>query len=145
MTDHGGPVLARMRGFAGRTELYDDRIRIMRDGIAAVIAELLGSFRAEAETVIRVDLITAFEVYRPIFLPPLLVLHYAGSQPLTGHYWRDAFAENVHMGGFFDQRDIGHFAVALESVLRAWAAPAPAVESAAGTPAGAGPAGAVRE
>lgn len=117
-------MLARMRGFAGRTELYGDRVRMVRDGIAAAMAELLGTFRAEAETVVRMDLITAFEVYRPMFLPPLLVLHYAGSRPLTGRYWRDAFAENVHMGGFFDQRDIEDFAGALEAVLRAWAAEA---------------------
>lgn len=122
MIEDGDPVLARMRGFAGRTELYSDRVRMVRDGVAAAMAELLGTFRAEVETVIRMDLITAFEVYRPMLLPPLLVLHYAGSQPLSGRYWRDAFAENVHMGGFFDQRDIEEFAVALESQLRAWAA-----------------------
>lgn len=121
MTDDSGPALARMRGFAGRTELYPDRVRMVRDGVAAAMAELLGTFRAEAETVVRVDLISAFEIYRPMFLPPLLVLHYAGSEPLTGRYWRDAFAENVHMGGFFDQRDIEHFAEVLETVMRAHA------------------------
>lgn len=51
-------------------------------------------------------------------MPPLPVLHYAGSEPLTGHYRRDAFAENVHMGGFFDRRDIEDFAEALETGLR---------------------------
>lgn len=119
MSERTGPVLARMRGFAGRTELYDDRVRMVRDGMAAAIAELLGAFRAEAETLVRLDRITAYEIFRPLFLPPLLVLHYAGSQPLSGHYWRDAFAENVHMCGFFDQRDIGRFAERLEEALRA--------------------------
>src|SRR3546814_15362774 len=79
---------------------------MVRDCMAAAVAEFLGSFRAEAETVVRLDRINAFEISRPVFLPPLLVLHYAGSRPLSGHYWRDAFAENVHMCGFFDQRDI---------------------------------------
>lgn len=119
MSERTGPVLAHMRGFAGRTELYDDRVRMVRDGVAAAIAEILGTFRAEAETLIRLDRITACEIYRPLFLPPLLVLHYAGSQPLSGHYWRDAFAENVHMCGFLDQRDIERFAERLEEALRA--------------------------
>lgn len=120
MTELSDPVIARMRGFAGRTELYDDRVRMVRDGVAAAMAEILHTFRAEAETVIRMDLITGFEVFRPLILPPLLVLHYAGSRPLSGHYWRDAFAENVHMAGFFDQRDLEHFVEELESTLREW-------------------------
>lgn len=120
MIERTDPVIARMRGFAGRTELYHDRVRMVRDGVAAALAEVLHTFRAEAETVIRMDLITGFEVYRPLLLPPLLVLHYAGSRPLTGHYWRDAFAENVHMAGFFDQRDLETFGHELETVLRAW-------------------------
>jgi hypothetical protein len=135
MTGNEGSVLARMRGFAGRTELYRDRIRMVRDGVAAAMAEVLGTFRAEAETVVRLEQLTAFEVYRPMFLPPLLVLHYAGSRPLTGHYWRDAFAENVHMCGFFDQRDVEHFAEVLEREMRP--APGrsdPAAPPAAGTP-----------
>lgn len=123
MSERTGPVLACMRGFAGRTELYDDRVRMVRDGLAAAIAEVLGTFRAEAETVIRLDQITAFEVYRPLLLPPLLVLHYAGGRPLSGHYWRDAFSENVHMCGFFDQRDIEPFAATLETVFAARPAP----------------------
>jgi|GEM_PF-916953 len=129
MVEDSGEVLARMRGFAGRTELYADRVRMVRDGVAAAMAELLGTFRAEAETVIRMDLISAFEVYRPLFLPPLLVLHYAGSQPLTGRYWRDAFAENVHMGGFFDHRDIEAFAAVLEVAQRVRATQAKGAEA----------------
>lgn len=125
MAEDSGEVLARMRGFAGRTELYADRIRMVRDGVAAAMAELLGTFRAEAETVVRLDQIAAFEVYRPLLLPPLLVLHYPGSQPLTGRYWRDAFAENVHMGGFLDQRDIDRFAATLEAALPPQRAEAP--------------------
>ena len=120
MTELSDPVIARMRGFAGRTELYDDRVRMVRDGVAAAMAEILHTFRAEAETVIRMDLITGFEVFRPLILPPLLVLHYAGSRPLSGHYWRDAFAENVHMAGFFDQRDLEEFVGELEATLREW-------------------------
>ena len=120
MTELSDPVIARMRGFAGRTELYDDRVRMVRDGVAAAMAEILNTFRAEAETVIRMDLITGFEVFRPLILPPLLVLHYAGSRPLSGHYWRDAFAENVHMAGFFDQRDLEEFVGELEATLREW-------------------------
>lgn len=118
MIEHAGPVLARMRGFAGTTELYADRVRMVREGFAAATAELLGTFRAEAETVILLDRTTAFEIYRPLFLPPLLVLHYAGSLPLSGHYWRDAFSENVHMCGFFDQRDVERFAARLDEALR---------------------------
>lgn len=132
MTEGTGRVLARMRGFAGRTELYGDRVRMVRDGVAAAMAELLGTFRAEAETVIRMDLITGFEIYRPLILPPLLVLHYAGSRPLSGNYWRDAFAENVHMAGFFDQRDVDDFAEAMEAALRelsAQAGPSASAES----------------
>src|SRR3546814_11538835 len=91
---------------------------MVRDCMAAAVAEFLGSFRAEAETVVRLDRINAFEISRPVFLPPLLVLHYAGSRPLSGHYWRDAFAENVHMCGFFDQRDIERFADRLDEALR---------------------------
>ena len=93
---------------------------MVRDGVAAAMAEILHTFRAEAETVIRMDLITGFEVFRPLILPPLLVLHYAGSRPLSGHYWRDAFAENVHMAGFFDQRDLEEFVGELEATLREW-------------------------
>ena len=99
---------------------HEDRVRMVRDGVAAAMAEILHTFRAEAETTIRMDLITGFEVFRPMILPPLLVLHYAGSRPLTGHYWRDAFAENVHMAGFLDQRDLEHFVEELETVLRLW-------------------------
>jgi len=133
MEGNQGPLLARMRGFAGRTELYGDRVRMVRDGVAAAMAELLGTFRAEAETVVRLDQLSAFEIYRPMFLPPLLVLHYAGSLPLSGHYWRDAFAENVHMCGFFDQRDVERFAEVLEGAMRALpgAAEPPAAEPAA--------------
>ena len=120
MTEQNDPVIARMSGFAGRTELYEDRVRMVRDGVAAAMAEILHTFRAEAETTIRMDLITGFEVFRPMILPPLLVLHYAGSRPLTGNYWRDAFAENVHMAGFLDQRDLEHFVEELETVLRLW-------------------------
>ncbi|MEQ8396926.1 hypothetical protein [Thalassobaculum sp.] len=120
MTEQNDPVIARMRGFAGRTELYEDRVRMVRDGVAAAMAEVLHTFRAEAETTIRMDLITGFEVFRPMVLPPLLVLHYAGSRPLTGHYWRDAFAENVHMAGFLDQRDLEQFVEELETTLRRW-------------------------
>ena len=53
-------------------------------------------------------------------VPPLLVLHYAGSRPLSVHYWRDAFAENVHMAGLFDQRDLEEFVGELEATLREW-------------------------
>lgn len=120
MTEQNDPMIARMSGFAGRTELYEDRVRMVRDGVAAAMAEVLHTFRAEAETTIRMDLITGFEVFRPMVLPPLLVLHYAGSRPLTGHYWRDAFAENVHMAGFLDQRDLEQFVEELETTLRRW-------------------------
>lgn len=123
MTERSGRVLARMRGFAGRTELYEDHVKIVRDGLAASAAKVLGIFRAEAETVIRLDRITGFEVYHPLVLPPLLVLHYAGCRRLSGRYWHDAFTENVHMASFLDQRDVEQFAAALEAELRGRNAP----------------------
>jgi len=74
-----------------------------------------GGFRCLDGAIVRLDPISAFAACRALFLLPTMVLHYAGSEPMAGHYWHGAFAENVHMGGFMDQRDTEHCAAAFQS------------------------------
>lgn len=121
-----GREIGSARGFLGTITLYADRVQIVRHSIGGEFVELLGVPHALSETVVRLDRISGFEVVHPLLLPPLIVLQYPGSKPLSGPYWHDAVAENVHMMSFMDNRDLDPFTDLLDRALRGIAPSEPA-------------------
>jgi hypothetical protein len=92
----------------GHLLLFPDRIRVMRHGPWFTAINLLSHLEREIETTIMLRDIVAVHLVRSLLLVQFLRLTYAGCPAPSGHYLRDAFAENAFMFSLSDNRPLLH-------------------------------------
>jgi hypothetical protein len=91
-------------GIGGRLEFANGEIRIIKDNALGHLIDLVWSAYGVAEKRIPLSQVTSIEIVHPLILPDVFRVTYAGSPPLTGHYFRDALAENALMMNMLDNR-----------------------------------------
>ncbi|WP_439596678.1 hypothetical protein [Falsiroseomonas sp.] len=101
-----GPPLARLHGMGGHLLLYPDRIRLLRHGPWFTAMNLLAHLEREMESTILLRDLVAVHMVRSLLLVQFLRLTYAGCPAPTGHYLRDAFAENAFLFSLADNRPL---------------------------------------
>lgn len=105
--DSGGAgPLARLHGIGGHLLLYPDRIRLLRHGPWFTAVNLLAHLEREMESTILLRELVGVHMVRSLLLVQFLRLTYAGCPHPTGHYLRDAFAENAFLYSLADNRPL---------------------------------------
>ena len=100
-----GPPLMVAHGIGGRLELYDNCIRIRRDGYVNYLLNWLAERPAFIDTSIPLEKVSSFDIIQPVLFNDFVVIAYPGSPPLTGRSLYDSMAENALLMGFFDDRE----------------------------------------
>jgi len=98
------PLLFVAVGIGGRIELTAEQIRLVKGGVFGHAVELLWLGYGVIEKAIPVRTISAVEIVKPLLLPDFIRFSYPGSPRQTGHYTRDALAENALLMSWFDNR-----------------------------------------
>jgi hypothetical protein len=96
--------LAELDGPGGKIILYPDRLRILRHGRWFTAINLVFHLEREMETTILLRSLTGVHLVQSLLLVQFLRFTYAGCPPPSGHYLRDAFAENAYLASFVDNR-----------------------------------------
>ena len=86
-------------------ELYDNCIRIRRDGYVNYLLNWLAGRPAFIDTSIPLEEVSSFDIIQPVLFNDFVVIAYPGSPPLTGRSLYDSMAENALLMGFFDNRE----------------------------------------
>ncbi len=102
----GAAPLARLHGMGGHLLLYADRIRLLRHGPWFTAMNLMTHLEREMESTILLRNLVGVHMVRSLLLVQFLRLTYAGCPPATGHYLRDAFAENAFLYSLADNRPL---------------------------------------
>ena len=103
---HAEPAIASLHGMGGHLLLYPDRIRILRHGAWFTAVNLLSHLEREIETTVLLRDLVAVHLVRSLLLVQFLRLTYAGCPAPSGHYLRDAFAENAFLYSLADNRPL---------------------------------------
>jgi hypothetical protein len=96
--------LMRLSGIGGRISVYRDRVVLQRRGIFFTLVNLAFHLEREMESEILLRDLTAVHFVRSLLFVQFLRFSYAGCPEPSGHYLRDAFAENAYMLSLFDNR-----------------------------------------
>lgn len=99
-----GDCLAAISGPGGHLLLYPDRLRLLRHGPWFTAINLVFHLEREMETTILLRRVTGVHLVRSLLLVQFLRFTYAGCPAPSGHYLRDAFAENAFLASFVDNR-----------------------------------------
>lgn len=99
-------AIATLHGMGGHLVLHPDRITIHRHGAWFTAVNLLSHVEREMETTILLRGLVAVHVVRSLLLVQFLRFTYPGAPAETGHYLRDAFAENAFMLSLVDSRPL---------------------------------------
>jgi hypothetical protein len=102
---NNGPPLMVAHGIGGRIELYNDCIRIKRDGYVNYLLNWLARRPAFIDTTIPLERVSSFDIIQPVLFNDFVVVAYPGSPPLTGRSLDDAMAEGSLLMNFFDNRE----------------------------------------
>jgi hypothetical protein len=106
MAAQGEAPIAALHGMGGHLLLYPDRIAIHRHGAWFTAVNLLSHVEREMETTILLRRLVAVHAVRSLLLVQFLRFTYPGAPAETGHYLRDAFAENAFMLSLVDSRPL---------------------------------------
>jgi len=115
--------IASLGGTGGKLILYPDRVRLLRHGPWFTTINLFFHLEREIETTILLRGLTGVHLVQSLLLVQFLRLSYAGCPDPTGHYLRDAFAENAFMAGVFDNRPLLALHRQIVDAARAQSAP----------------------
>ena len=96
-------ALATLHGMGGHLILYRDRVTTVRHGPWFTVVNLLSHVEREIETTI---LLRSLVHLVQSLLVQFLRLTYPAAPKLSGHYLRDAFAENAFMFSLADNRPL---------------------------------------
>lgn len=96
--------LMRINGIGGRISVYEDRVVLQRRGIFFTLVNLAFHLEREMESEIVLGSLTAVHFVRSLLFVQFIRFSYAGCPAPSGHYLRDAFAENAFMLSLFDNR-----------------------------------------
>jgi hypothetical protein len=97
---------AALHGMGGHLVLHSDRITIHRHGAWFTAVNLLSHVEREMVTTILLRRLVAVHVVRSLLLVQFLRFTYPGAPAETGHYLRDAFAENAFLLSLVDSRPL---------------------------------------
>ena len=111
--------LAALGGPGGQLILYPDRLRLLRHGPWFTALNLVFHLEREIETTILLRRLTGVHLVRSLLLVQFLRVTYAGCPAPSGHYLRDAFAENAFLASFTDNRPLLAFHGVLVAAARA--------------------------
>jgi hypothetical protein len=117
----GGPVAA-LEGLGGHIILWPDRIEIERHGMLFSLLNLGYHLEREIASTFYLRELVGVHLVRSFTLVQFLRFTYAGCPTPTGHYLRDAFAENAFMLSLRDNRPLLGF---MRSINEAMAASPP--------------------
>ncbi len=106
MTPRRGPRIAALHGLGGHLLLYRDSLTIQRHGPLFTTINLVSHVEREIETTILLRRLVGVHLVRSLLLMQFLRLTYAGAPAPTGHYLRDAFAENAFLFSLTDNRPL---------------------------------------
>ena len=101
-----GTPLAHLHGMGGHLLLFADRVKLVRHGPWFTAVNLLSHMEREMETTILLRGLTGVHMVRSLLLVQFLRFTYAGAPLATGHYLRDAFAENAFVFSLTDNRPL---------------------------------------
>lgn len=104
--DDGEACIGALSGLGGSLLLYADRVRILRQGVWFTAADLLFHVEREMETVISLRELAGVHFVRSLMVVQFVRLTYPGCPAPSGHYLRDAFAENAFMYSLTDNRPL---------------------------------------
>ena len=99
-------ALATLHGMGGHLILYRDRVTTVRHGPWFTVVNLLSHVEREIETTILLRSLVGVHLVQSLLLVQFLRLTYPGAPELSGHYLRDAFAENAVMFSLADNRPL---------------------------------------
>lgn len=102
----GGRVLASLSGLGGHLILRPDRIEIERHGVFFSLLNLGYHVEREIGSTIYLRELVGVHLVRSLLLVQFLRFTYAGCPAPSGHYLRDAFAENAYMLSLRDNRPL---------------------------------------
>lgn len=122
LPDAGPEPVSALRGVGGTLMLYPDRVRIVRQGFWFTTANLLFHVEREMDTVISLHELVGVHFVRSLMAVQFMRLTYPGCPAPSGHYLRDAFAENAFMYSLTDNRPLLAY---MHQIARAAAAVAP--------------------
>lgn len=110
-------ALAELRGIGGTLLLTRDSVRLERHGVFFSILNIAWHVEREIATTIHLRDLVAVHLVRSFALVQFLRFTYAGCPQATGHYLRDAFAENAYMHSMNDNRPLLAFMRQVEGVI----------------------------
>ena len=120
MGPHGkGDVLASLRGLGGLLVLRPDRIEIERQGMFFSLLNLGYHVEREIGSTFYLHELVGVHLVRSFTFVQFLRLTYAGCPVPTGHYLRDAFAENAFMLSLRDNRPLLAFMRRIDAAVAA--------------------------
>jgi hypothetical protein len=107
---HGaGGVIAALDGLGGHITLWTDRVEIERHGMFFSLLNLGYHLEREIASTFYLRELVGVHLVRSFTLVQFLRFTYAGCPVPTGHYLRDAFAENAFMLSLRDNRPLFGF------------------------------------
>jgi hypothetical protein len=115
----GGGVIAALEGLGGHIILWNDRVEIERHGMLFSLLNLGYHLEREITSTLYLRELVGVHLVRSFTLVQFLRFTYAGCPAPTGHYLRDAFAENAFMLSLRDNRPLLGFMRAVNSAMAA--------------------------
>ena len=115
--------LASLHGLGGHLVLYPDRVQVLRHGPFFIAVNLLSHMEREMESTILLRGLVGVHIVRSLLLVQFLRLTYAGAPAPSGHYLRDAFAENAFLLSLTDNRPLLAMQARIIAAARAVGAP----------------------
>ena len=115
----GCGVLAALEGLGGHITLWPDRVEIERHGMLFSLLNLGYHLEREIASTFYLRELVGVHLVRSFTLVQFLRFTYAGCPAPTGHYLRDAFAENAFMLSLRDNRPLLGFMRCINDAMAA--------------------------
>ncbi len=112
-------ILAALTGLGGHLVLRADRLEIERQGMFFSLLNLGFHVEREIGSTFYLSELAGVHLVRSFALVQFLRFTYAGCPTPTGHYLRDAFAENAFMLSFRDNRPLLAFMRRIDDAVAA--------------------------
>jgi hypothetical protein len=114
-----GGALASLEGLGGHIMLWPDRVEIERHGMLFSLLNIGYHLEREIASTFYLRELVGVHLVRSFTLVQFLRFTYAGCPVPTGHYLRDAFAENAFMLSLRDNRPLLGFMRCINDAMAA--------------------------
>jgi len=115
----GGGAIAALEGLGGHIILWPDRVEIERHGMLFSVLNIGYHLEREIASTFYLRELVGVHLVRSFTLVQFLRFTYAGCPSPTGHYLRDAFAENAFMLSLRDNRPLLGFMRSINEAMAA--------------------------